>query len=132
MCSEVNDVDERQNSPHSESDERRGIDHPNADSTANTSAAGTESFEYTVDADELIVDAVTTAVSIVEGCTPTDLAPLYGVLDPDALESLTRTRKSEIAALTRVNFPYSGYAVEVRGRERVVVSEQDVRSTPRT
>lgn len=68
------------------------------------------------DADSIsmaVVDAVATATDT----DPLELdAPLYEVIDTDALDRLVRTD-----ALRRVEFEYEGHVVEVRGDGEVAV-----------
>lgn len=63
-----------------------------------------------------ITHEILTAVAEREGVAPTDLdEPLYGVVDPDALESLFRTGTGT------VTFSYLGYEVVVHSDDRVSI-----------
>lgn len=57
-----------------------------------------------------------------EGIEPTELRPLHGVVDPDALNAIFAARAPGVArAGGRVTFPYCGYVVQVHGDGRVHV-----------
>jgi hypothetical protein len=45
-------------------------------------------MEYEIGADEPVSTAVVRAVSAVDGCEPSALPPLAGVVDPEALDAL--------------------------------------------
>lgn len=64
---------------------------------------------------ELPSETVVRAVSEATGAHPTDLRPLYEVLDPDALDSMLAGRQTG-----RVQFEYAGHEVSV-DEEGVVV-----------
>lgn len=59
-------------------------------------------------------EAVIEAVAEAEGVEPTDLQPLYDVLDPDALNSLFKSR-NHVNQTRRglITFEYHGYEVHV-------------------
>lgn len=72
--------------------------------------------------------AVVEAVAEAEDVDPTDLAPLYGVVDPDALDALFTSPLSESNAPTTagtVTFTYEGYRVEVTGGGRVSLEDAE-------
>ncbi|MFB6166293.1 MAG: HalOD1 output domain-containing protein [Haloarculaceae archaeon] len=65
-------------------------------------------------------EAVVTAVADAEGVDPTDLEPLFDVVDPDALDALFAGGDASV----ELTFNYAGYAVTVRGVEDVSLSER--------
>lgn len=69
-------------------------------------------------------EAVVEAVADAEGVEPTDLRPLYEVVDPDALDSLFRERLGRgEPALGLITFQYQGYRVQVDEDGRVTLVE---------
>lgn len=58
-------------------------------------------------------------VADARGCDPTDLEPLYAVVDPDALDALVAGGRG---GGPRVAFEYEGVAVEVRDDGGLVVA----------
>lgn len=76
--------------------------------------------------DDSITFAVVSAVAEAAGESPTDLRPLAGVVDPDALERLVVSMPDDPSGPTGVvEFSYGGYDVTVTGDERVNVSERE-------
>jgi hypothetical protein len=70
--------------------------------------------------------AVVAAVAAETGADPMTLEPLYGVLDPDALDALFAGDESTpTAPPVRVEFTYAGCAVSVTGNGAVDVTELD-------
>jgi hypothetical protein len=63
------------------------------------------------------------AVARVSGDDPTDLPPLYEVLDPDALEALLMSGVRNGEANVTVTFTFAGYDVSVRDSGDVFVDE---------
>ncbi len=77
-------------------------------STADTGGA------YQIDDDEQLSSAVVHAVAEAEDADPLDLTPLYGAVDPDALDSLFDSLASDgEASVDEVTFDYHGYGVTV-------------------
>jgi hypothetical protein len=62
--------------------------------------------------------AVIEAVSAVVDRDPTEIEPLYGTIDPDALNSAIR---SGADAATTVSFPFAGRRVTVHGTGEIAV-----------
>ncbi|SFS11522.1 hypothetical protein SAMN05216559_3885 [Halomicrobium zhouii] len=70
--------------------------------------------------------AVVAAVAAETGSDPMTLEPLYGVLDPDALDALVAgDGPTTTAPPVRVEFTYAGCAVSVTGSGAVDVTELD-------
>lgn len=70
--------------------------------------------------------AVVAAVAAETGADPMTIEPLYGVLDPDALDALFASDgAATTAAPVRVEFTYAGCAVSVTGDGAVDVTELD-------
>lgn len=69
--------------------------------------------------------AVVESVAEAEGVDPTELTPLYAVVDPDALEALFRpnspTRDRQIRG--EIRFSYHGYDVRVTADGEVDVAD---------
>jgi hypothetical protein len=84
--------------------------------TATQSTTETES--------DLITQTIVEAVADAKGVGPTDLEPLYNVLDTDALDSLFHSRP-RVDALTvgSVQFTYEGFDVEVTAGGDVTLEE---------
>ena len=75
---------------------------------------------YTLDENEAASIGVCSVVAAVENCSPLDLTPLTGVIDPDALDTFL----AEKTATNAVAFEYCGYKVtatpdEIRVEELV-------------
>jgi len=70
-----------------------------------------------VAADASASEAVVAAVAAQEDIDPMELPPLYGAVDPDALDALFADDRPG-----RVSFQYAGYEVTVRGRDQVTVT----------
>jgi len=68
--------------------------------------------------DRLPSEAVVNAVADIEDSDVTDLSPLYGAIDTDALDALFTGD-----AATSVTFEYSGYTVTVEDNEVVFVQQ---------
>jgi len=66
--------------------------------------------------------AVVLAVADAANARPQELDPLYEVVDPDALNHLFDDSADGPIA---VSFEYGGYAVTLRGRGEVVLTEVD-------
>lgn len=67
-----------------------------------------------------ITEAIVTAAGAIRGERPTELEPLYGSVDPDALERLFASGRP-----VSVTFEYAGLSVSVADAETVRVSELD-------
>ena len=66
--------------------------------------------------------AVVEAVAIAADREPTAIEPLYGAVDPDALDALVRSNGTAAeGADATVSFPFAGHDVTVRGDGTVVV-----------
>lgn len=63
------------------------------------------------------------AVSDAEGRDPTDLPPLHGAIDPDALDALFEGSAEGDRSEVSVVFSYCGYEVSVSGDGDVTLSE---------
>ncbi|MFD1589092.1 HalOD1 output domain-containing protein [Halorientalis brevis] len=68
------------------------------------------SFDVTVDTPSL---AVISAIAAVTGVAITELDPLHGVIDPDALDKLWLSSGTTERADSRVTFPFAGYDVSL-------------------
>lgn len=69
--------------------------------------------------------AVIETVAVASDREPTRLPPLYGVIDPDALDALRGPESSVRGAGTvQLTFPYAGHEVTVRSDGEVVVGSQ--------
>lgn len=68
--------------------------------------------------------AIVKRVAALEGVDLSELDPLFGAIDPDALDTLVETTGHSDAAL-QIEFPYHGYDVTVTG-EGVVHIDEDV------
>lgn len=97
---------------------------------------------YRLSREEAPSTAVVNAVAEAEGVSPVELPPLYGRVDPDALDELLPREPDEMSpgdeespdAVPRgrargeqspdlqVSFPYHGYDVTVRQRQVLVVT----------
>lgn len=73
-------------------------------------------IDHTPESHVPVSTAVVEAVSSVAGLPPTDLPPLSGSLDPDALDRLV---SSPLDA--KIRFSYTGYLVVVHGDATVEV-----------
>jgi hypothetical protein len=84
-------------------------------------ARGTFDVEEPEQLSRLVVDAVAEA----EGVDPLELAPLYSVISPDALDSLFQPqfRMPGDPAEGQVRFSYEGYEVRVSASGSVELSE---------
>lgn len=86
---------------------------------------------------ETISTCVVEAVARAKGVDAIELPPLATVVDPDALDSLFRSRPDgSDRAGTRgfdgeVRFPYAGREVTVRSETDIVVREQSSDAGPR-
>ena len=70
--------------------------------------------------------AVVKRVAACEEVDQTELAPLYGAIDPDALDRLVETSRHNESAL-QITFTYHGYDVTVTGDGVVhLASEEDI------
>lgn len=73
-----------------------------------------------------ISTAVVSAVAEATGAEPTELEPLYSVVDPDALEALFRpVGAPSVPSPRRVEFEYCGCEVTVTADRTVRVSKAD-------
>lgn len=68
-------------------------------------------------------EAIVSAVAEEKGVDPTELPPLYRVVDSDALDSLFRTEQESGQPVGRVVFHYEGYEVTVYSTGRVELDE---------
>lgn len=67
-----------------------------------------------IDQNTTLSEAVVEAVADAEGVEPTDLRPLYDVLDPDALDSLFQPRvPGGRSTRGQITFQYHGYEVHI-------------------
>jgi hypothetical protein len=86
---------------------------------------------------ETISTCVVEAVARAQGVDAIELPPLATVVDPDALDSLFRSRPDGSDRIgTRgfdgeVRFPYAGWEVTVRSETDIVVREQSSDAGPR-
>lgn len=69
-----------------------------------------------------ISEQVILAVAEATGTDPTQLGPLYDVIDPDALDQLFQRRSGLPRAGSRVDFTMDGCEVTVHGSGKVVVT----------
>jgi hypothetical protein len=77
---------------------------------------------YDVRQDESVSDAVLRAVAAFHEVDATELPPLYDVVEPDALNSLSSNRGSHGPFTGLVSFKYTNVIVEVDGGSRLTVS----------
>jgi hypothetical protein len=71
-------------------------------------------------------EAVLFAIAEVRGCDPTDLPPLNGVIDPEALDDLfSVTAGGDSRCGGRLAFEYADCRVVVLGGERVHIQKSD-------
>lgn len=71
---------------------------------------------------ELVTQTIVEAVADAKGVGPTDLEPLYNVLDTDALNSLFHSRpRVDALSAGRIQFTYEGFDVEVTASGEVTV-----------
>lgn len=86
--------------------------------------------QTTVDADSTYAmtdtkqpsERVVEAVADAEDADPLDLPPLFGAIDPDALDSLFSSRLGSGASpIGEVSFSYGGYEVTVSADGRVTL-----------
>ena len=63
--------------------------------------------QYTLDKNEAASIGICSVVAAVENCSPLDLTPLAGVINPDALDTFL----AEKTATNSVTFEYCGYTV---------------------
>lgn len=72
---------------------------------------------------ELLIDAVAETT----GDDPTNMQPLYEVIDPDALDRLFEPTESESrrSSFGRVSFCFNGCDVTIHADGRTIVSERD-------
>jgi hypothetical protein len=68
--------------------------------------------------DRTPVERILAAVADAEGVSETDLRPLYGAVDPDALAGVLAS-----GPRTTVVFEFEGYEVTVRGTGRVTLGD---------
>ncbi|WP_128478040.1 HalOD1 output domain-containing protein [Halorussus pelagicus] len=85
-----------------------------------TSTSG-KSFEQ-----QSVSQRVIAAVAEETGKEPTEVGPLYHVIDPDALDRLFSTVGGGDRAQGHVEFAFAGCDVVVRGSGDVEVTERDV------
>lgn len=69
-----------------------------------------------------LVQSVVEAISRAEDTDPTDLDPVYEVIDPDALNELFDGKRGNAG---KVEFRYHGYDVTVRSDGRVTLGNSD-------
>jgi hypothetical protein len=75
-------------------------------------------------ADERPSEALVAAVAAFRGSDPAELSPLYGVVEPDALDSLVEhANRVDAAGSHRVWFTYEGFDVGVRSDGRIRLRE---------
>ncbi|WP_323173056.1 HalOD1 output domain-containing protein [Natrialba sp. PRR66] len=79
-------------------------------------------FEISQPASLAAVETVSTAAD----CDPTELVPLYEVIDPDALDALFGSQSDVADPETRVSFGYEGFTVTIarHGQELTVKATQ--------
>jgi len=65
--------------------------------------------------------AVIEIVAEIRGCEPTNLDPLHGDVDPDALDALLRPRSDGQRWSNEIRFSYEGVLVELDARGSLVV-----------
>lgn len=87
----------------------------------NPERADQSTFEYAFDVDESPSHGVIRAISTVKGVEPTELSPLYGFIDPDALDAMfDDTTESGVRDMC-VSFRIDDLEVELSGDRRVTV-----------
>lgn len=74
---------------------------------------------YSFSPQESVVVNTVHAVSEHKGVSPTDLRPLHGAIDPDALEKLL----GDPGASVNVTFRYEGLDITIRTDDRISISE---------
>ena len=70
-------------------------------------------------------ETVVTTVAEREGVEPTELTPLYEVVDPDALDGLFAPLGGSPSTEGEVTFPYQGYEVTAYSTGRVELRPAD-------
>lgn len=75
--------------------------------------------------DESASEAVIRAVAAAAGDDPTEMPPLYTVVDPDALDALWPTSTDSDRTPTTVEFAFHGYLVRLTGEGDLSVFERD-------
>ena len=92
--------------------------------TDDTSRAGPDgTFVTAIDPADNPSEAVVDAVATLDGVSPTELAPLYDAVEPDALDALfEHADRQGRPGDQRLCFAYAGYDVTVCGDGTVSVS----------
>lgn len=77
-------------------------------------------FDPTTDS---VCEIVIRTIAVLNNAKPTDLPPLSGVIDPEALDALFRPRASEHQCCTdtSLRFGYDVYSVDVYSDGQIVV-----------
>lgn len=84
-------------------------------------------FQTEIGQSETAMEAVTRALSAIQGVGVTDLDRLYDDIEPDALEQLVEHAEARDRYL-EVEFTYEGYTVAVRGWSVVCVTDRSTRT----
>ncbi|MBX0286062.1 hypothetical protein EGH22_06965 [Halomicroarcula sp. F28] len=88
-------------------------------------------MEHTRNPDTSMTVAVVEAVSSFENCEPTALAPLYRVVDTDALDALFATGPGASGDRgCAVSFEFSDSHVTIENSERIVVEPATATRVP--
>ena len=93
---------------------------PTDDRRPEESVRGGEIYETEI-GDRLPSEAVIDVVSAIQDVEPADLPPLYGAVDPDALDSLCANE--DLGAHPTVRFDYEGLIVTVSASNTITVVE---------
>jgi|GEM_PF-2294625 len=101
-----------ENTPHPTAERLPPRDHDDA------------AVHYDVAANERVSEATVAAVAAAAGRDPLDIEPLYGAIDPEALDELTQPHSPQHSP-SLVEFGYCGYDVAVHHGRHVVVSDAD-------
>ncbi|MFC4549131.1 MULTISPECIES: HalOD1 output domain-containing protein [Halorussus] len=81
-------------------------------------------FTYDVGDGEPVDVGVVRAVASIRDCKPTELPPLHDSVDPDALDALFPSwRSNRSTAESYVTFDYCGYRVTATTAGRIYVEE---------
>lgn len=83
----------------------------------------TDTYRASFDSDsKSVCEAVVSTVAVISETRPTELPPLYSVIDPDALETVVEsTGPGPSSSDTHVSFTFDGYTVTVHSYGIVAV-----------
>ncbi|GAB3669929.1 HalOD1 output domain-containing protein [Halopiger thermotolerans] len=96
----------------------------------NTFYHGSSTFYHDFDSEEKLLISVVDAIASAENCSPIDIDPIYGSLEPKLLTSFSKCADaSDGSPPVSLTFSHEGYQITVDGTGKIVLRRDETSSS---